>query len=228
MHTMTKTYFITGTDTEVGKTYATRLMVTALANAGYKVAGLKPIASDSQKGTYGDYKGLINDDAKQLLEASNVDLGYQQVNPLVFADPIAPHIVAERQEVALSSKLLSQVVRVPYADLVLIEGAGGWLTPLNRTETYADWVTEESLDVILVVGMKLGCLNHAQLTVQAIEAKGLKLVGWVANQIESDMNAYQQNLDWLKQNLKAPLLAEIEYQQSDSDFKIQSLEKLAL
>lgn len=223
---MTKTYFITGTDTEVGKTFATRLMIEALVKAGYSVSGLKPIASDSQQGVYGSYQGLINDDAKQLLQASNVQLSYEEVNPFVFVDPIAPHIAAKEAGIELGVSLLSEAVIKPEADLVLVEGAGGWLTPLNQSETYADWVAAEALDVIMVVGMKLGCLNHAQLTAQAIEAKGLKLKGWVANQLESDMTAYQQNFDWLSNNLSAPLLAEIKYQQTSDNFALQSLETL--
>lgn len=223
---MTKTYFITGTDTEVGKTFATRLMIEALVKAGYSVSGLKPIASDSQLGVYGSYQGLINDDAKQLLQASNMQLSYEEVNPFVFADPIAPHIAAKEAGIELGVSLLSEAVIKPEADLVLVEGAGGWLTPLNQSETYADWAAAEALDVIMVVGMKLGCLNHAQLTAQAIEAKGLKLKGWVANQLESDMTAYQQNFDWLSNNLSAPLLAEIKYQQTSDNFALQSLETL--
>ncbi|NVJ67108.1 MAG: dethiobiotin synthase [Gammaproteobacteria bacterium] len=220
---MTKTYFITGTDTEVGKTFVTRLMVKTLVKAGYKVAGLKPIASDSRSGVLDGYQGLINGDAKQLLEASNIPLNYPQVNPLVFSEPIAPHIAAEQSGINLTVQSLSASVTIPDADIVLVEGAGGWLTPLNQTETYADWVAQESMDVIMVVGMKLGCLNHAQLTAQAIKAKGLKLIGWVANPLSPDMDAYQQNLEWLKQNLMAPLLAEVSYQQQDSNFKPQSI-----
>lgn len=225
-HKMTKTYFVTGTDTEIGKTFTTSLILKVLAANGYRVVGLKPIASDSYYCQIGSYSGLVNDDAKQILLASNIDLSYPEVNPVVFEQAIAPHIAAAEQAVSLNCKQLTQLVKIPDADLCLIEGAGGWLTPLNQTETYADWVIQQGYEVILVVGMKLGCLNHAQLTAQAIRAKGVKIKGWVANQLESDMQVYQQNLEWLKSYFNEPLLAEIKYQQKTSDFIIQSLESL--
>ncbi len=223
---MTKRYFIAGTDTEVGKTYATCLMINALVNTGYKVAGLKPVASDSQLGSVANYNGLVNDDALKIKQAANLELTYPQVNPLVFEQPIAPHIAALEQGVSLSCETLNEKVAFPKADVCLIEGAGGWLTPLNKEETYADWVDQNQLEVILVVGMKLGCLNHAQLTAQAIKARGLKLKGWVANQIEPNMAHYDQNLDWLKSYFEEPLLAEVKYKQAKDDFKIQSIAKL--
>ncbi|WP_251359135.1 dethiobiotin synthase [Kangiella sp. TOML190] len=235
---MTKTYFITGTDTEVGKTYVTALLIRALRVQGHKVVGLKPIASDSQNGQIREpetdelhHEGLINSDARALYLANQGTLAYEVVNPIRFAEPIAPHIAAQRLGQALSVAQLSEYffahkTQFDAADLCLIEGAGGWLTPLNQTETYADWVAELELSVILVVGMKLGCLNHAQLTYQAVEASGLKVVGWVANQLDPQMAYYDENLTWLKTNLPAPLLAEIGYQQSASQLDLEKLRLL--
>ncbi|MRX28617.1 dethiobiotin synthase [Kangiella sp. HZ709] len=223
---MTKTYFVTGTDTEIGKTFATHYILKALADKGHLVAGLKPIASDSQFEVMGSYSGLVNSDAKQLMKASSLSLKYSQVNPLVFADPIAPHIAAKQANVDLNCASLSNSIIVPDAELVLIEGAGGWLTPLNESETYADWVAQNNYEVILVVGMKLGCLNHAQLTAESIRAKGLSIKGWVANQLTSDMQVYRENLDWLENHFSEPLLAEIEFQADSENPKIQQLDWL--
>lgn len=223
---MTKTYFVVGTDTEVGKTFCTSILLSALSKTGRKVSGLKPIASDSQFGKFRDYSGLINDDAMQILNASDVPLSYQQVNPITFEKAIAPHIAAVENGVTLDKENLKKLVRVPDSDICLIEGAGGWLTPLNEVETYADWVSEESFEVILVVGMKLGCLNHAQLTAESIRNRGVKIKGWIANQLTAYMPVYQENLSWLKSYFKEPLLAEIKYKQQLSDFEHQSLELL--
>ncbi len=215
---MAKTYFITGTDTEVGKTYVTELLLKVLRSQGQDIVGLKPIASDSHWVDFEGQNCLINSDALSIYHANQKLLTYKQINPLVYQEAIAPHIAAERSGQKLSVQLLNQQITIPEHKTVLIEGAGGWLTPLNQTETYADWVATNGFGVILVVGMKLGCLNHAQLTVQNITAKGLKLVAWIANRIQADVPYYQENLNWLKANISAPMLAEVRYQDSIEAF----------
>lgn len=221
--------FVTGTDTEVGKTFVTERLVRFLRQNKQNCLGIKPIASDSQLGTLESqnhpvYSGLINPDAQSLFEANDEVLAYSEVNPIVFKEAIAPHIAAKKAKKSLSIKALDEQVSVPKAEQVIIEGAGGWNTPLNATETYADWVSKNGFDVILVVGMKLGCLNHAQLTAQAIRSSGLQLKGWVANEIIPDMSFFEENLQWLHdyflEQHQAPLLAKVRYQQPLSEFNL--------
>ncbi|GAA0204552.1 dethiobiotin synthase [Kangiella japonica] len=203
--------FVTGTDTEIGKTFVSRSIIRALVAQNKRVAGLKPIASDAHR-----VKGVLqNEDALQLQKASNLELSYEQVNPICFEPAIAPHIAADLVGQQLNVDVLTSKLKVPEeADCAIIEGAGGWLTPLNLKETYADWVESQNFEVILVVGMKLGCLNHAMLTVRDIERRGLKLVGWVANFALGEMNMAEDNLHWLKQNIPAPCLGIVPYQES--------------
>jgi dethiobiotin synthetase len=203
--------FVTGTDTEIGKTFVSRSIIRALVANNKRVAGLKPIASDAQR-----VQGVLqNEDALELQKASNLKLSYEQVNPICFEPAIAPHIAADLVGQQLNGDVLTANLEVPEeADCVIIEGAGGWLTPLNQQETYADWVESQGFEVILVVGMKLGCLNHAMLTVRDIERRGLKLVGWVANFSQGEMNKAEDNLHWLKQNIPAPCLGIVPLQES--------------
>lgn len=226
---MNKPLFITGTDTEIGKTFVTERLIRFLRGQSYNCLGIKPIASDSREGVlksdkHPTYSGLINADAKALFEANDEVLSYSAVNPIIFADPIAPHIAAEKENKLLSIASLNDKVVIPDADMVLIEGAGGWHTPLNQAELYSDWVRDKNCDVILVVGMKLGCLNHAQLTAAAIRASGLTLKGWVANELAPDMSFFEQNIEWLQHYLfaqyQAPLLAKVDYQQPQSEFNL--------
>lgn len=221
--------FVAGTDTEVGKTFVTERLVRFLRQNGQDCLGIKPIASDSQFGTlesqkHPAYSGLVNSDAKSLFEANDETLSYSEVNPVVFQEAIAPHIAAEKSNTFLSVETLDEQVSIPEVEQLLIEGAGGWSTPLNRNETYADWVAKNEFDVILVVGMKLGCLNHAQLTAQAIRSSGLKLKGWVANEIIPDMPFFDDNIQWLHdyflEQHQAPLLAKVSYQQPLSEFSL--------
>lgn len=226
---MNKPLFITGTDTEVGKTFVTERLVRFLRQNSQACLGIKPIASDSQLGTlesqkHPTYSGLINADAKLLFEANDEELSYSEVNPIAFKEPIAPHIAAEKANALLSVNILDEQVVIPEVEQLVIEGAGGWNTPLNATETYADWVVKKGFDVILVVGMKLGCLNHAQLTAQAICSSGLKLRGWIANEVTPDMLLSKDNIQWLHDYFlahhQAPLLAKVSYQQPLSEFNL--------
>ena len=163
---MSKCYFVTGTDTEVGKTVASCALLQAAKAAGYRTAGYKPVASGSEKTP----KGLRNSDALALQRNSSLQLDYATVNPYTFAEPTSPHIISAQEGRPIESLVMSAGLRAleQQADWVLVEGAGGWFTPLSDTFTFADWVTQEQLPVILVVGVKLGCINHAMLTVQAI------------------------------------------------------------
>ncbi|MFT5721206.1 MAG: dethiobiotin synthetase [Motiliproteus sp.] len=203
-------YFITGTDTDVGKTFAAAALLEAARQRDLRCFGLKPIAAGVETSAAGEGNG----DALLLMAHSSVKLSYAQSNPVLLADPIAPHIAAQREGKNIRVDRLVGYCRgalMTPADLVLVEGAGGWRVPLNRNETLADLAKELQLPVILVVGMRLGCLNHALLTAEAIAADGLPLAGWVANQIDPAMSCYQENLDTLRSLIRAPLLAEIPY-----------------
>lgn len=204
---MIKRWFVTGTDTEVGKTVASSALLQAANLAGYRTAGYKPVASGSEMTA----EGLRNGDALALQANSAVALNYQQVNPYVFAEPTSPHIVSADQGRPIELAQLSAGLRhlEQRADWVLIEGAGGWFTPLSEQHTFADWVQQEQLPVILVVGIKLGCINHALLTAQAIQQAGLSLVGWVANDVSAPGRRHQEYMATLRRMLPAPLLGEI-------------------
>ncbi|MEH6823104.1 MAG: dethiobiotin synthase [Motiliproteus sp.] len=205
---MAARYFITGTDTDVGKTFSAAALLLAAQRRGLRSFGLKPIAAGAEESA----TGVGNQDALLLMQHSSVKLSYAQVNPVLLQEPIAPHIAAQREGKNVSVSRLAGYCRgalMTPADLVLVEGAGGWRVPLNRSETLADLAQELSLPVILVVGMRLGCLNHALLTAEAVAADGLPLAGWIANRIDPAMSCYQENLDTLKSSLRAPLLAEI-------------------
>ena len=200
--------FITGTDTDVGKTVvACALLHTANTN-GLTTAAIKPVAAGCEI----TEQGLRNGDALALMEAMSIQLPYAQINPVALADPIAPHIAAQREGKRLTVDRLNGFcngILMQPADMVLVEGAGGWQVPLNPRETLADLAISLQLDVVLVVGMKLGCINHATLTAEAIQRDGLKLVGWVANCIDPDMSCQQENLAALTTLLPAPCLGVI-------------------
>ena len=200
-------WFITGTDTEVGKTVASGALLQAAGAAGYRTAGYKPVAS----GCDVTPEGVRNSDALALQRYSSLTLRYEQVNPLAFIEPTAPHIVSADEGRPIAFEALSQGLRAleAQAEWVLVEGAGGWYTPLSETQTYADWVAQEQLPVILVVGVKLGCINHAMLTADAVQARGLRLAGWIANDIEPPGKRHQAYMATLKQRIPAPFLGEI-------------------
>ncbi|MGX1957606.1 dethiobiotin synthase [Serratia proteamaculans] len=204
---MIKRWFVTGTDTEVGKTVASSALLQAANSAGYRTAGYKPVASGSDMTA----EGLRNGDALALQANSAVALSYEEVNPYVFAEPTSPHIVSADEGRPIELARLSAGLRhlEQRADWLLIEGAGGWFTPLSGQHTFADWVQREQLPVILVVGIKLGCINHAVLTAQAIQQAGLSLVGWVANDVSAPGLRHQEYLTTLRRMLPAPLLGEI-------------------
>lgn len=212
-----KRLFITGTDTEIGKTVVASGLVSAGVNAGYRVAGLKPIAAgcETVDGT------LINDDARHLMHASNVELEYATVNPIALEPAIAPHIAALQAGISISSGVLKTHYERNLPDdldLAVFEGAGGWFVPLNDYETFQDFARAMELDVVLVVGMKLGCINHALLTVSAVRACGLDLRGWIANFPQPTMDVAEENLDTLMRQIDEPLLGVVpHFDEPDSE-----------
>lgn len=219
---MSKAICIVGTDTEIGKTYTSCQILQYLAQQGLKAAGIKPIAS----GTSETELGFINEDAYHLSKAANSKLSLDTINPICFAEPIAPHIAANRQGFNLNVEGLKQQAQLNVAqcDYLLIEGVGGVMVPLNLEETYLDLLIKWQEPIILVVGMKLGCLNHALLTYSNLSAAKLNVVGWIANVVEVDMPYLQENIDYLSQKLPTPLLARIPYKQqlqpTDDFFKV--------
>jgi dethiobiotin synthetase len=198
-------YFVTGTDTDAGKTYISTLLLRHFAAQGKRVIGMKPIASGAT---------LLNgawqqDDVQQLMQASNVQTPTALVNPYCFAPAIAPHIAATQAGVEVQIAPIQQALQQlrQQADIVVVEGAGGWLVPINAQQNMADLAQALAIPVILVVGMRLGCINHALLSVQSIQHSGLPLLGWIANCRDAQMPELQANIDSLRKRIKAPCLA---------------------
>lgn len=199
---MSRAFFVTGTDTEVGKTAVCCALLEAARAAGLRTAAVKPVAAGC------DEHGR-NEDALQLQACMTERMPYSRVNPVALAEPIAPHLAAAREGRTLRVDELAALCRdgmAGDADLVLVEGAGGWRVPVGPRETLADLAVALQLEVILVVGMRLGCINHALLTAEAIRHDGLNLAGWVANEPGERMACYEENLDTLRALLPAPLL----------------------
>ncbi len=199
--------FITGTDTGVGKTTVTLALMQLLQARGRSVCGYKPVAAGSELVAGRE----VNADALALQQQGSVSLPYAAINPVLLAPPIAPHIAAQEAGVAIHiPELVAQYhALAARVDQVLVEGAGGWRVPINATETLADLARTLKLPVVLVVGLRLGCLNHALLTAQAIRADGLLLAGWVANTLDPAMARQDENLRSLAARLEAPLLGRV-------------------
>ncbi|MFE8643830.1 dethiobiotin synthase [Sphingomonas sp. NCPPB 2930] len=202
--------FVTGTDTGVGKTLASAGLLHALARHHARVVGMKPIAAGAE--LHGGV--LANDDVLALRAASTLAVPPVLDNPVLLPDPLSPHIAALRAgtRIDIADIVRSYRALAARADAVVVEGAGGFHVPLSDTETGADLARALGLPVVLVVGLRLGCLNHAALTADAVRARGLPLAGWIANRIDPQMLAPQDNLRWLAQRLDAPLLADIPHQ----------------
>lgn len=210
-------YFVTGTDTGIGKTTVSCALLRAFAAQGHKVIGMKPIAAGVENGKWPD--------VEQLLAASNVNVTRQQINPYAFDPPISPHLAAQRAGREINLAVIQQAYQTlsAQADRVVVEGAGGFLVPVNQHQTGADLAQALNLPVILVVGMRLGCLNHALLTAQAIKTAGLILAGWVANCIDPQMLAEAENIATLEQRLDGPLLGVVPF---DLEIDMQKNAKL--
>ena len=201
--------FITGTDTEVGKTFYSKLLLRSLSAHGLRTAAMKPLASgaEMQNGK------LWNNDALVLQRAATTSFPYELCNPYCFEAAIAPHLAAKQAGVRVDSNVIlhayEQLKR--QADITLVEGVGGWMVPMDDDQTVADLVQLMRLPVILVVAMRLGCINHALLTAENIKMRGLPLLGWVANVIEPEMSHLDENIESIAQRIHAPLLDVIEF-----------------
>ncbi|MDN3698598.1 dethiobiotin synthase [Vibrio clamense] len=206
---MIDAFFIAGTDTEVGKTVGSKAILQALAAKGLSTVGYKPVAAGSKK----TEQGLRNSDALHLQQAATNDVAYEDVNPYALLLPCSPHIAAKHEDVTIEYPLLSEKLaqHKEISDIVLVEGAGGWRVPISDTECLSTWVKQEKLPVVLVVGIKLGCLSHAMLTAETIIADGLNLVGWVANRINPGTEHYADIIGMLEDKIDAPKLGEIPY-----------------
>ncbi len=204
-----KAFFITGTDTNVGKTLVAAGLLVAAKNKGLTTAALKPVAAGCDKTS----EGLRNADALLLQSVITQPLLYDQINPYALEAAIAPHIAAQQEKRSLSVDRLSGFCRgvLAQADFTLLEGAGGWRVPLNPRETLADLAKNLQLPVIMVVGIRLGCINHALLTFEAIVRDGVPVAGWVANCVDADMPAMQENIDSLRARLPVPCLGVVPF-----------------
>ena len=203
-------YFITGTDTEIGKTFVACALLHAARARGRRAVGMKPVAAGAElRG--GEF---INEDAARLRAAGSFDPGLALLNPYCLAQPIAPHIAAAEEGVHIDPALIRQafLTLTEQADVVLVEGVGGFRVPFGADYDSADLARDLALPVILVVGMRLGCINHALLSVEAIRARGLPLAGWVANQVDPTMLRFEENLQALRQRMEAPLLGVVPFQ----------------
>ena len=195
-------YFIVGTDTGAGKTLVASVLIARMVAAGRRVAAMKPVSA----GCVHTAEGWLNDDVVRLRQAANVKLPLALINPYAFEPAIAPHIAAEQAGVEIDLEHIERAYReiAILADTVIVEGVGGFLVPLNRRQNAADLALRLNLPLVLVIGMRLGCLNHALLTVEAIQRRGLTLAGWVANPIDPNMQAFDANLASLKARIAAP------------------------
>lgn len=202
-------FFIAGTDTDVGKTVASKGILNALAEQGVSTIGYKPVAAGCDETP----EGRRNSDALHLLEAATQNTAYEDVNPYALMLPASPHIAAKHEAVVIEEQVLSQKLaqHKQGCDLVLVEGAGGWRVPVSDDDYLSTWVKKEQLPVVLVVGIKLGCLNHAILTAEQIRADGVELVGWVANRVNPGTEHYADIIQMLESKMAVPKLGEIPY-----------------
>ena len=201
---MKQAFFITGTDTGVGKTHIACKLIAEYVAQGYKVVGMKPVAAGCE---LVDGK-WVNEDVLKLEAASNVQVPRELINPYSFKEAIAPHIAAENAGIEIKIEKIVQAYHqlTSMADVIIVEGAGGFLVPLNEKENLADLATALAIPIILVVGIKLGCINHSLLTVEAIKARQLTLHGWVANLIDPEMQFLQENVQTITKQLQlAPM-----------------------
>lgn len=221
-------FFVTGTDTEVGKTLVSGALIVKLREQQINAIGFKPVVA----GTYKDKNGItLNEDLETLRIASNLSQGDLNLCPYVLDQPAAPHLVATQQGLKLEMSVMINAFQniQKHADCVVVEGAGGLLIPLNKDEDLAGFAKKIDLPIILVVGMKLGCLNHALLTYEAIKARNLQIAGWIANSLTEEMPLLQKNLQTLQARIEAPFLGliptmpkELE-KATDSPYSVEAL-----
>lgn len=205
--------FVTGTDTGVGKTRVASGLLCAARLGGWRTAGMKPVASGCEQ----TREGLRNEDALALQAQTTVPLSYEQINPVALRPAIAPHVAAQQDGRRMTVERLEgfcRAVLMQGADLTVIEGAGGWDVPLNDRELYSDLVRKLGTPVVLVIGIRLGCINHAALTARAIRADGLPLAGWVANHVDPDMPESAATVACLHGLMRAPCLGELPWDEA--------------
>ncbi len=205
---MSLAWFVTGTDTGVGKSRVACALMVHLRARYARVAGMKPVAAGSERAPDGHWS---NEDVLALQAAATVDLPRSLVNPYLLHAPVSPHIAAQRDGVSIELDTIVDACAQLRAqtDALVVEGAGGFRVPLSATLDGADLAVALGLPVVLVVGLRLGCLNHAVLTAESIAARGLTLTGWVANHIDPHMPEQQANIDWLQSQLNVPCLADL-------------------
>lgn len=225
-------FSVVGTDTEIGKTYSVCHLLKRAASKGMTTLGLKPIAAGSHALSANELKALqdmhgeaislsekdeVNEDAVALLQHSTRALPYSQINPILLKGAKSPHIAAEEENRRVRASQIVGLVRgtitkaAPATDLILIEGAGGWHCPLNARERYSDVMRELGYPVILVIGIRLGCLNHAMLTYESIVSSGVPIAGWVANELSADIPDLDQQINYLESRINGPLIERIPY-----------------
>ncbi|WP_165462290.1 dethiobiotin synthase [Atlantibacter sp.] len=202
---MFERFFVTGTDTSVGKTVVSRALLQALAAEGKSVVGFKPVAKSSQETP----EGLRNKDALVLQSVSTLTLPYSMINPIALSEDESSVAHSSPINYSLLTDTLAQLSA--QADHVVIEGTGGWRSLMNDLRPLSEWVVQEQLPVVMVVGIQEGCINHALLTAQAITSDGLPLVGWIANRINPGLAHYAEIIDVLRKKIPAPLLGELPY-----------------
>lgn len=209
-----RSFFVTGTDTGVGKTWVSSVLLHALRQQGLRAVGMKPLASGSELSP----EGWRNDDALQLLAASDPKPAYADLNPYALPAPLAPEIAAREAGVSVELALMSQAFArlQSMADTVVVEGVGGWAAPLAPALDQVDLARELRLPVVLVVGLRLGCLNHARLTARAIASDGIELIGWIANEVDPHMLRRDENFELLRSRIAAPCWGRLPYQESQN------------
>lgn len=203
-----KKLFITATDTDAGKTFMAQAIMKELADRRHQVVGFKPVSAGCEQTEL----GLRNEDALALQQQSTLELDYQEVNPIAFADPVAPHLAAQKQHCAIELSTLTQAydnLLAKNADYVITEGAGGWRLPLTDSLFLSDLAIQYQMEVVVVVPVRLGCLNHARLTVEAVRHDGLAISGWIANVLDGDLPYLKENIASLQQLIDAPLLGAV-------------------
>ena len=214
---MPQSYFVTGTDTGIGKTIVSCALLSAYSARDNVVIGMKPVVTGRVCGEWVDVKAIV--------AASSVAAPREWVNPYAFIPPISPHLAAKEAGIEIDVEVIRQACLnlQKISDVVVVEGVGGIMVPLNDRNDVADMAYALDLPVILVVGMRLGCLNHALITAKIIQASGLKLAGWVANQIDPQINSFDENLHTLKERLNCPLLGVLPFERNVSTKNFSTL-----
>lgn len=206
----TGAYFVTGTDTDVGKTICTKALLQTANKQNQSTLAYKPISAGCEETSF----GLRNSDALILKQHSSIEVNYEAVNPIAYKQPIAPHIAAIENNHAIDISIIDRgfdFLQKKHPNYLFVEGAGGWHLPINNKQLFSEWVVEKKLPVIVVIGLKLGCLNHALLTVKSIQQSGLTIAGWIANHLQHDMPYVEQNIQTLKDLIAAPLIGRVPF-----------------